>query len=398
LIRLTTRLVILAAILVSLLSFAKFEHCQSIGWSQPGTDVHECYTDISALFGERALNTGQWAYSSPDNAVEYPVLQGTIMWLTAKVAAGDINKYYYINIGLIALLFIGSALALNKIKPELNYLYLFAPTSALALFINWDLWAIVTMLLAIYWFDRKRYLLSATIMAISIATKFFPIVLLMAVGVIFIRNREYRKLIQYFSVTIGLYLLINLPYAITTPKGWWRFFDMNIHRLPDWGSLWLGIEIYKIHIAGFNYISLLAILLPVLALLFFLFSTVKVLSLAESSIFFLAIVMTFGKVYSPQYVLWLTPLVVIALVNSKEKLSKTLTVFWFWQITEIIYHVAIWTYLAGHGTEHHLIPRATYGLAIFIRIVGIVAMTFSLARQHRLESSISLKEMEASRR
>ncbi len=395
--RLSTRLLILAAILLSLLSFAKFQHCQSIGWAQPGTDVHECYTDISALFHERSLDKGQWVYSSADNAVEYPVLQGTVMWLTAKVAAGDINKYYYINIGLIALLFIGSALVINKLKPELNYLYIFAPTAILALFINWDLWAIITMLLAIYWFDRERYLLSASMISISIATKFFPIVLLFAIAVIFIRNREYRNLIKYFSVTIGLYALINLPYAITTPQGWWRFFDMNIHRLPDWGSLWLGFEIFKIHISGFNAISLLATLLPIMAALLFLFSTVKILSLAESSIFFLAIVMTFGKVYSPQYVLWLTPLVVIALVNSKEKLSKTLTVFWFWQITEIIYHVAIWTYLSGHGSENHLIPRSTYGLAIFLRFVGIVAMVISLARQHRLESSTSLKKLTATK-
>jgi uncharacterized membrane protein len=391
--RLTTRLLILAAILVSLLSFAKFEHCQSIGWAQPGSDVHECYTDISALFGERSLDKGQWAYSSADNAVEYPVLQGSVMWLTAKLAAGDVNKYYYINIVLIALLFIGSALVINKVKPELNYLYVFAPTGVLALFINWDLWAIVTMLLAIYWFDRKRYLLSASMISISIATKFFPIVLLFAIAVIFIRNREYRNLLKYFSVTISLYALINLPYAITTPQGWWRFFDMNIHRLPDWGSLWLGFEIFHIHISLFNLISLLATILPIMAALLFLFSTAKILSLAESSIFFLAIVMTFGKVYSPQYVLWLTPLVVIALVNSKEKLTKTLTIFWLWQITEIIYHIAIWTYLAGHGTEHHLIPRSIYGLAIFLRIFGIVAMMISLARQHRLESSTSLKNL-----
>jgi len=391
--RLATRVVILAAILVSLLSFAKFEHCQQIGWTQPGTDIHECYTDISALFGERGLDKGSWAYSSATNAVEYPVLQGVVMWVTAKVVDGNIDRYYFLNIALIAFLFIGSALIINRITPELNYLYLLAPTGVLALFINWDLWAIITMLLAIFWFDRKKELLSAVTLAISIATKFFPIILLPAIAVIYIRNREFKKLARYLAISLGGYALINLPFAITTPQGWWRFFDMNIHRRPDWGSIWLGVEIFKYHLYGFNIIYLIAVLIPILVVLIYLFSTVKILTLAESSIFFFAIVMTLGKVYSPQYVLWLTPLVVIALVNSREKLSKTLSIFWFWQITEVIYHIAIWSYLAGHGSEHHLIPRPAYGIAIFIRAVGVLAIAISLARQHRLETNTSLRNL-----
>jgi uncharacterized membrane protein len=381
--RLSTRVILLAAILVSLLSFAKFEHCEKIGWTQPGTDVHQCYTDISALFSERGLDTGTWAYSSADNAVEYPVLQGTVMWVTAKVASGDIFTYYRINIALLALLFIGSAVILNRIKPELSYLYLAAPTTVLALFINWDMWAIITMLLAIYWFDRKQEVRSAIAMAISIATKFFPIVLLIAVVLIYLRRREIKEMAQYLAISVGGYLLINLPFALTTPQGWWRFFDMNLHRKPDWGSIWLGFEIYKFHIYGFNMVSALAVIIPILIASLFLLSRDSELTLAESSFFFIAIVMTFGKVYSPQYVLWLVPLAVIALSTKKDSITKTIPIFWFWIATEVIYQLAIWMYLAGHGTQHHLIPRNVYGLTIFIRLVGLVALLISLARQHR---------------
>jgi uncharacterized membrane protein len=381
--RLSTRAILLVAIVLSIFSYAKFEHCEKIGWSQPGTDVHQCYTDISALFVERGFDQGTWAYSSDENAVEYPVLQGTIMWATAKIAAGDIFTYYRVNIALIALLFIGSALILNRIKPEVSYLYLAAPPMVLAMFINWDMWAIITMLLAIYLFDSKRESWSAVVLAISIATKFFPIVLLIAVAIIYTRRREFAGLARYLAIALGGYIAINLPYALTTPRGWWRFFDMNLHRQPDWGSLWLGFEIFKYHITGFNVISLLAVVIPVLIATLFLISRDKTISLAESSFFFIAIVMTFGKVYSPQYVLWLVPLAVIALVQSKESLGKTLPIFWFWIVTEVIYQLSIWIYLAGHGTQHHLIPRTVYGLTIFIRIIGIVAMLISLARQHR---------------
>lgn len=388
--RLSTRVVILVAIVLSLFSYAKFEHCERIGWTQPGTDVHECYTDISALFTERALDQGVWAYSSPDNAVEYPVLQGTLMWVTAKVADGDINTYYRLNIALIALLFIGSALVINRIKPDLSYLYLAAPSGVLAMFINWDMWAVITMLLAIYWFDRKADIASAIALSISIATKFFPIVLLVPIALIYWRRGELKKFARYAAISIGGYIAINLPFALTTPSGWWRFFDMNLHRQPDWGSIWLGIEIYKYHLTGFNVISLLAFAIPIAAAMIFMLSRVRILLLAESAIFFLAIVMTFGKVYSPQYVLWLAPLVVIALVSAKENLNKTLVIFWFWQITEVLYHVAIWSYLAGHGTQHHLIPRTVYGLAIFLRAIGMCSILISLARQHRSSGVLNL--------
>ena len=389
--RLTTRFVILAAILISLLSFAKFEHCERIGWTQPGTDVHECYTDIAALFSERSLDKGQWAYSSADNAVEYPVLQGTIMWATAKFADGDIHKYYKINIALIALLFIATTIVMNRIKPELNYLYILAPSGVLAMFINWDMWAIFSMLLAIYWFDRGQRNLSAIALVISIATKFFPIVLILPAAVIFIRRREIRNLIQYSAISIGGYILINLPFALTTPAGWWRFFDMNLHRQPDWGSIWLGFEIFKFKFSSFNIISSLTILISITLLLIYLFTTEKTLTLAESAVFFIAIVMALGKVYSPQYVLWLTPLIVIALVDKKEVLVRTLPIFWFWQITEVIYHAAIWTYLAGHLSENHLIPRTTYGISIFLHTAGVVAIVISLARQHKRAGLLPLE-------
>ena len=388
--RLTTRVVVLIAIAISMLSVAKFSYCEKIGWSQPGTDIHQCYTDIPALFGERGLDTGTWAYSSADNAVEYPVLQGTVMWLTAKVAHGDISTYYRFNIFLIALLFIATTLILNRLKPELSYLYLAAPTTVLAIFINWDMWAIATMLLAIYWFDRKQEIASAIALAVSIATKFFPIVLLIAIVINFLKREDRKGLLRYLAISLGCYVLINLPFALTTPAGWWRFFDMNLHRQPDWGSLWLGLEIFKIHISGFNLISILAAIIPFLIASIFLLSRDKILTLAESAFFFMAVVMTFGKVYSPQYVLWLVPLAVIALVNSESALRKTIPVFWFWIVTEVIYQLSIWIYLAGHGSEHHLIPRTVYGLTIFIRLIGVMAIVISLARQHRAGRVLSL--------
>ena len=104
--RVSTRVVLLLALLASLLSFAKFNHCPNNGWQSPDQYVHACYSDIPALYGERALDKGVWAYSSGADSIEYPVIQGAVMWFTAKVIPHGINNYFYGSALLLALLFL----------------------------------------------------------------------------------------------------------------------------------------------------------------------------------------------------------------------------------------------------------------------------------------------------
>jgi hypothetical protein len=89
------------AVLVSLISFVKFNHCESSGWATPDQYIHACYSDIPALYGERGLSNGDWAYSNGANSVEYPVVTGAVMWALAQITPGgeDATKNYFnINI------------------------------------------------------------------------------------------------------------------------------------------------------------------------------------------------------------------------------------------------------------------------------------------------------------
>ncbi|MTB30384.1 MAG: mannosyltransferase, partial [Actinobacteria bacterium] len=103
--RVSSRVVILLAIFAALVSYTKFNFCVQSGWQTPGQYVHACYSDISALYGDRSLDKGVWAYSSGADSVEYPVVQGTIMWLTAKVIPRGLSNYFYGSAILLALLF-----------------------------------------------------------------------------------------------------------------------------------------------------------------------------------------------------------------------------------------------------------------------------------------------------
>jgi len=83
--------------------------------------------------------------------------------------------------------------------------------------------------------------------------------------------------------------------------------------------------------------------------------------------------------------LWLTPLAVIALSNRKQQIS-----FWFWQATEIIYHLAIWQYLALFTGAKFGLPASAYAGASLLRVVGILFFTYILMRD--LTSSSTAKK------
>jgi uncharacterized membrane protein len=384
--RVSTRVIILFAILASLFSFAKFSQCEESVWAGPNQYIHACYSDLPALFSERAFGKGEWVFNGVEEAAEYPALQGVIMWATAKVSPSGPVGYFNFSAILIALLFIASAVLIYRIKPDNALVYTLAPTGILALFINWDLWAIVTTLLAIYWFDRKEELASAAVLGVSIATKFFPIVLLIPIAIIFIRRHDLKRGIQYLAISLGTFTVINIPFAITTPTGWWRFYDLNLHREADWGSIWYALSVFGVNLTHINYLSILTLLIGILAVAIFLLQTRETLSLAESSIFIFTVLMTVSKVYSPQYVLWLTPLVILAIKDKRD-----LSWFWFWQSAEVIYHFAIWQHLALLTGAQFGLSVKLYAAATLFRIAAAIALALALARRHRSGGLLALR-------
>jgi hypothetical protein len=363
------------AILAALLSVAKFSHCANTGWATPDQYVHACYSDLPALFEARGLSTNQWPFASDDNSVEYPVITAMVMYVTSFAANSPIS-YFNINIFFLILLFIATVILVRKIRPEFAYLVPVAPAMIASLFINWDLWAIATMMLAIYWFDRKQFTNSALLMGLSISTKFLPIFLLIPIVFIFWRENKIKEAIKYVAITFGIWLVINLPFAVTTPTGWWRFYQLNLDRGPDWGSFWLALQQLGINLTNLNYLSILLLLIALTSIAILLFEIKHTPTLASVSFFVLASVMLASKVYSPQYVLWLTPLAVIALTNKKD-----LHAFWLWQATELIYHIAIWQHLAQVTDAKFGLGPTPFAILTLVRIGGTIYLMAVLARR-----------------
>ena len=369
------RTLVVLALFASLVSFAKFSQCENSGWATPDQYIHACYSDLPALYGSRGLDTNSWPYSSDDNSVEYPVITAMVMYATS-FAAKSPASYFNVNIFFLILLFIATLIVVRKIRPEFAYLSAIAPAMIASLFINWDLWGIATMMLAIYWFDRKQYLYSALILALSISTKFLPIFLLIPIAFILWRDTKLKELVKYVAVVAATWLAINAPFALTTPTGWWRFFKLNLERGADWGSIWLALQQLGLSLTNLNYLSILVLLIALTSVAIVLFELKYTPTLASVAFIVMAAVMVASKVYSPQFVLWLTPLAVIALTNKKD-----LHAFWLWQATEVIYHVAIWQHIASiTGAQFGLGPTP-YAIVTLVRIAGTIYLMAVLARR-----------------
>ena len=375
------RAIIFFATIASVISFIKFSPCIGFNWATPSQYIHACYSDLPSLLGARSIGSGTWAFSG-EQPVEYPVITGAIMYVTAQIA-GATTTYFLLNAALLAFLFIATAVITNRIRPQFGYLLSFAPAVIASLYINWDLWAIVTMLLAIYWFDRKQYEYSAAAIGVSIATKFIPIFLIPVILFIFYRQKNIKGAVKYLGISFLTWLAINLPVALTTPEGWWYFYKLNIERVADWGSIWYALSALGVGLANLNYLSILLLLVCIAALGIFLFALDYIPTLAQLAFIVIAAVTCVSKVYSPQYVLWLAPLALIALVDKRD-----LSAFWAWQVGEAIYHVAIWQHLATVTGAKFGLPVTGYAWISLARILLTIYLIAVLVRRALLNRSL----------
>ena len=366
---------LLLALIASLVSFTKFDHCYNKNWATPDVYVHACYSDISALYGARHMDTKTWPYSSGKDSVEYPPLTGLVMWATSLITPSqNFHWYFLINIFFIAILFMLASWMLSRLKPNFWYLLPVTPAVLASLFINWDLWAVVPAIAAIYLFDHKKYDYSALILGVAVAVKFFPIVLLAPIALIFYRRRQLQSAARYAIVFTITWLILNAPFFLSTPDGWYQFFKLNSERGADFGSLWYSLQLLGITLTNLNALSILLFLIGLAAFAIYFFGLEFTPRLATVSFTVVAIFTIASKVYSPQYVLWLTPLAILAM---KEKEHRKF--FWIWQFTEALYHLAVWQYLASYTGAHFGLPAKWYAVIALLRIAACLVFVVGVS-------------------
>ena len=309
------------------------------------------FSDIRGFYGMHFYD-GQhlWPFSEKtllgdtkvQHPVEYPALTGLIMWLLSfLVSPSDtaVYDYYRITAGIQIVLFALCAYLIYKlVGKKYAYYFALAPAVLYSLNRNWDIWAIVAMLFAILLFERKKYFLSAILLSVAIATKFFPIVLMLPIMIIFLRNRQISTFIKYGLTTLITWILINLPFVLVDLEGWAYFYKFSAERGLGSASFY---ELVNIFIPGIKFSSIHFYILNILVFLLvtaFLIKLKTIPTLAESSFFVMFAFILFNKQYSMQYVIWLTALAVITLAYiSKRNRDSLIYIFIIWQAFELAF-------------------------------------------------------------
>jgi uncharacterized membrane protein len=378
--------VLTLSLFASFLSFLKFNPCRADEFSAVSTLKYFCYSDIPVFWVSRALEYHTWPFAFSQvpqlgttiNPVEYPVVVGIVIWILSYLT--DTSRiahvhYFDINIIFLSLLFAISSVYLYKIKQKYIGLILFTPAVVMALFINWDMWAVLPTILAIYCFDRIKITASGIFLAIAVSAKFYPIVLLIPKLILLLKNKDYLGLRKYLASFLITYLILNLPFAIANFQGWRFFFDMSFNRGTGYGSIWEVFAILGINLSHLNVYYALSSIFVFIAVSIFFWRNSSVFKLHQISFLFVFAFTVFSKVYSPQYVLWLTPLAILA-INSKKQLKA----FVLWQILESTYHLAIWRYfyVLGGGQEMIGVSPEIYALISFTRLLTMTFFAWSI--------------------
>ena len=371
------------------LSYLKFSYCIGTNFSGLSVTSHGCYSDIPIFWNTHLLEAHLWPYKPfliPEvnqtiNPVEYPFLTGFLMWLVSYITpfADQFGvNFFKVNAVLIGLVFIICLNLLNGIRKSRYFYFAFAPAVVFSLFINWDIWAVASMLAAVYFFDRKKYKVSSLFLAISISFKFFPIVLLIPILILGWSLMGPKKVIFYIINTFAIFALINTPAALFNFEGWFYFYKLSFQRSFGSGSVWEILKLNGVGLESTNPIYVVSTLLVFLFFTIYVYKFKREAKLAEVAFYFIFAFVIFNKVYSPQYVIWLTSFGVLVLQSKKQKIF-----FAIWQFGELAYHFAIWQYLYWQGFGLHTagISVDKYKWISLFRVITLVMFTSSLIYQ-----------------
>ncbi|WP_346620782.1 glycosyltransferase 87 family protein [Blastococcus montanus] len=393
------RVCLLFATLTLALAWIKQAPCADGNWAGSVQYTHLCYADAVPLFDLHGLDDGAIPYL--DSAVEYPVLTGGLMAAAAAVSAGydraatasevlpevpPVQSFYVVTcllLTLCAFLVVRATLALTGRRPWDAAMIGLSPLLLVHAFTNWDLLAVALATGALAAWARHRPVLAGVLLGLAVAAKFYPLLLLGALFVLCLRAGRLRAWATTAGAALAAWVAVNLPVALLSPENWSRFFVFSRERPANPETLWN----LALHVSGGRVLDgqlaegqtpevLNAV---VTVVLLGLAAGVTWLTLAApvrprvGQVAFLLVAgfLLLNKVWSPQFSLWLLPLLVLARPRWRSALV--------WQVTEVLVWVV--TMLHYLGTDNRGIGVEWFFLGVVVRDVAVVVLMALVVRE-----------------
>lgn len=357
--------------------------CAVSNWgSSAFTYTNLCYSDIGPLYFVRGLADGLVPYfdAFEGRHVEYPVLTGVWMWLTAQATvalAGAANITTFVGLTwIVSLVFIAITVGIiSKMSTgnrESAWWLALSPALVMTLGINWDSLAVLSGVAALYFFTKNKPDTAAIMIGVGTAAKLFPALLLVPIVAHLIARRNFVGVLRMGAISFGTWAAINAPFIILAREGWWEFFEFSRTRGIDFGSIGLALSyIWNINLTTSQANTLGLVAVGITAL--FVLVRGQSLSIYSGAFLVVAMFAITNKVYSPQFWLWLTAILVLCNISRSAFIG--------WNIAQGLYFFAIWRFLLFQldPSQTGGLNNTEYGLAIVVHVLSTAVMMYLVA-------------------
>ena len=372
------RVMLALCVLAGALAFIVKEPCREDAWTQGDQYRHACYSDVPNLYTLRGLERGAVPYldSKGADVVEYPVLTGLAMWITAKIVdAVDTSgnplertrRYFDVNVLLFTgLLMLTTAMTVQLVgrRPWDAAMIPLAPGLILAGTINWDMVAVALATGGLLAWARKKPLLAGVLFGLGAAAKLYPLFIIGPLLILCLREKRLREWTVMFAAGAAAWLVVNIPIAKAAPDAWWTFYKLSRERPASFGSIWYSLSRHghavppdKLNLVAGGLFVALCVGIAVLA-----WKAPRRPRVGQLTFLVVAAFLLTNKVYSPQYVVWLVALYPLARPRWSE--------FLIWQAAEVAYFFAAWLHIEGLNRPELVIPDWPHDLATVLRMAA----------------------------
>ena len=379
-------------IVTLLLGFAEKAPCATGQWSGNKQYTHFCYSDVVPLWSDERLDVG--GVPDRDTAVEYPVLTGGFMWLTADltrgvhaVASGGQELVIFgaltaLLLSLCALVVTGATAQTARRRPWDAAIFALSPLLVFHAFSNWDLLAMAFASAALWAWARQKPVLAGAMIGLGAAAKLYPVFLLVAIAILALRTRRFADPV-WAVVTAGLvWIAVNVPLGLAYHRGWWEFYKFSIDRPTERSTLWaIGRTIRTASLSDSDApfwvppgsVVALALLIALAAVAAAGLLAPQRPRLAQLAFLCVLAFLLTTKVWSPQYSLWLVPL--LALARPRWRLNL------IWQFSEIVVWMLTLTVLLGLSVPAHGVSYGGLVIALLARDVLLLVLAGLIVRE-----------------
>jgi Predicted integral membrane protein len=312
-----------------------------------------CPTDLRVMWFDRGLSLGHPPYQTPvpgSVGLEYPVLTGGLMWLLA-LPVHSLTGYIWLSTVVLGLCSLGITATLYPIAGRRTWLWAAAPALIWYVSYNYDAFAALfavgaLALLAGRYPDtvsRNRLFAAAALLGFGGAAKLYPLLFLLPLLLWLLFGDPVARLklaAQTLGVAVGAFALVNLPVLAANPAGWLAPYQFQASRPIGVDTLSIWVVLAELPSNWTNLISTAVTAIALIAVAVWSWQRGRRFGdypLLPAAVAMLAAYLLANKVYSPQYALWLLPLVVLAGAKASTVIAYLVldaALFWTLQLAQ----------------------------------------------------------------